>query len=188
MSKILEQKIITSSGLTVAEWMPDSGWWLSALRTCLSRSLFTYWLSLSVLVLYIYKASRYKLEKISGAAVTLAFNGPRGREAWMGLRLKRRCFRGRVQNFGLLLASWTTPVTSEFWVLILREEEGFDFQEEDGCMRESEKRAEDIGYFWERKRVFFSWNFWIKNNYFLFWFFIFGLKIRGSPVLILYFF
>ena len=47
-------------------------------------------------------------------------------------------------------------MTSEFWVLILREEEGFDFQEEDGCMRESEKRAEDIGYFWERKRVFFS--------------------------------
>ena len=178
MSKILEQKIITSSSLTVAEWMPDSGWWLSALRTRFSRSLFTYWLSLSVLVLYIYKASRYKLEKISGAAVTLAFNGPRGREAWMGLRLKRCCFR----------ASWTTPVTSEFWVLILREEEGFDFQEEDGCMRESEKRAEDIGYFWERKRVFFSWNFWVKNNYFLFWFFIFGLKIRGPPVLILYFF
>ena len=74
----------------------------------------------------------------------------------MGLRLKRRCFRVRVKNFGLLLASWTTPVTSEFWVLILREEEGFDFQEEDGCMRESEKRAEDIGYFWERKRDFFS--------------------------------
>jgi len=50
-SLIPEKK--TSSSLTVAEWMPDSGWWLSALRTCLSRSLFTYWLSLSVLVLYI---------------------------------------------------------------------------------------------------------------------------------------
>ena len=127
MSKILEQKIITSSSLTVAEWMPDSGWWLSASRTCLSRSLFTYWLSLSVLVLYIYKASRYTLEKISGAAVTLAFNGPRGREAWMGLRLKRRCFRGRVKNFGLLLASWTTPVTSEFWVFDFEGRRGFWF-------------------------------------------------------------
>lgn len=27
------------------------------------------------------------------------------------------------------------------------------YGEEDGCMRESEKRVEGIGYFWEKKRV-----------------------------------
>ena len=86
----------------------------------------------------------------------------------MGLRLKRRCFRGRVKNFGLLLASWTTPVTSEFWVLIFREEEDFDFQEEDGCMRNLKRERKTSGIFGREKGFFLAEIFGLKIIIFYF--------------------